>query len=114
MPIYYLGSGLRPRLLLLGIHPGLLARSDHYLSDETTFNLAPFLGALAAERLRDAKDEFMVFMGIVLNAAFPNRTRISHSSRVAAIEAKRRMLPGLAWGPTRSTRPTLTPGPFTC
>jgi len=86
-----LGSGLRPRLLVLGIHPSLLARGDHYLSDDVTFDAAPFLAALAGPRLRDAKDEFMVFMGIFLNGAFPNRTRISHSSRVAAIEAKRRV-----------------------
>ena len=86
-----LGSGLRPRLLVLGIHPSLLARSDHYLSDEVSFNAAPFLAALAGRRLRDAKDEFMVFLGVFLNRAFPNRTRISHGSRVAAIDVKRRV-----------------------
>jgi hypothetical protein len=86
-----LDSGLRPRLLVLGIHPSLLARSDHYLSDDVTFNAAPVLAAFRERRLRDAKDEFMVYMGGFLNVAFPNRTRISHSSRVAVIKAKRQI-----------------------
>jgi hypothetical protein len=93
-----LGSGLRPRLLLLGIHPSLLARSDHYLSDDRAFDPAPFLTAVAGGRLRDAKDEFMLLMAAPLNAAFPNRTRIGHSSRVFVIEAKRRMFARLGMG----------------
>jgi hypothetical protein len=93
-----LGSGLRPRLLLLGIHPGLLARSDHYLSDDTVIDPSPFLGAVAGGRLRDAKDELMLLMAAPLNAAFPNRTRIGHGSRVFVIEAKRRMFARLGMG----------------
>jgi hypothetical protein len=93
-----LGSGLRPRLFLLGIHPSLLARSDHYLSDETAFDPSPFLRAVAGGRLRDAKDEFMVLMAAPLNAAFPNRTRIGHGSRVFVIETKRRMFARLGMG----------------
>ena len=93
-----LGSGLRPRLLLMGIHPSLLARSDHYLSDEAVFDPSPSLKAVASGRLRDAKDEFMMLMGAPLNAAFPNRTRIGHSSRVFVIAAKRRMFARLGMG----------------
>ena len=94
----FLGSGLRPRLFLLGIHPLLLAKSDHYLSDDTTFDPRPFLKAIADHRVRDAKDEFMSMMAAPLNAAFPSRTRIGHSSRIFVIEAKRRMFARLGMG----------------
>jgi hypothetical protein len=93
-----LGGELRPRLLLLGIHPGLLARSDHYLSDDARLDPKPLLEALAAGRIRDAKDEFLTLMAIPLNAAFPQRTRIGHNSRVLVIAAKRRMFARLGLG----------------
>ncbi len=93
-----LGSGLKPRLLLLGIHPGLLARSDKYLSDDTGFDPGPTLEAVKSRRVRDARDEFLVMMAGPLNAAFPERTRIGHGSRVLVIAAKRRMFERLGMG----------------
>lgn len=93
-----LRSGLRPRTLCLAIHPSLLARSDHYLSDEAAFDPAPVRAAISERRLRDAKDEFFMLMGEVLNAAFPNRTRISHGTRVAAIAIKRDLFARLGLG----------------
>ncbi len=93
-----LGSGLRPRLLLLGIHPGLLARSDDYLSDDEGFDPGPTLQALRSGRVRDARDEFLLMMAGPLNAAFPQRTRIGHTSRVLVIAAKRRMFARLGLG----------------
>ena len=89
------GSGLRPKLLVLGIHPGLLARSDDYLTDPTTLDLALLKGELAAGHLRMAKAELESLSAIPLNLAFPNRTRISHRLRGLVADAKRNLF---AWG----------------
>ncbi len=93
-----LGGGLRPRLLVLGLHPGLLARSDDYLSDDVKFDPSPLRQAVKERRLRDAEDEFLLLMSAPLNAAFPERTRIGHNSRVLVIGAKRRMFARLGMG----------------
>ena len=93
-----LGSGLQPRILVLGIHPSLLARSDHYLSDETRFDLAPLQRALTEGKLRALKTGVETLLTVPMNRAFPNRTRVSHHIRGLAAEAKRHLFAALGLG----------------
>jgi hypothetical protein len=91
-------GGIRPKLLVLGIHPGLLARSDDYLSDRTSIDFTSFRRELAAKHALMAKDELGALSVIPLNWAFPNRTRISNLVRGLASSAKRRMFASLKMG----------------
>ena len=59
---------------------------------------SPLLAGRQGRRLRDAEDEFLLLMSAPLNAAFPERTRIGHGSRVLVIGAKRRMFARLGMG----------------
>jgi hypothetical protein len=93
-----LTSGLRPKLLLLGIHPGSLARSDSYLDDRMTLDTDGFRRELAARHLIQAKEELEDLTVIPVNVAFPNRTRVSNRVRGLASKAKRRMFAALGMG----------------
>jgi hypothetical protein len=93
-----LTSVLHPRLLVLGFHPQMLARSDDYLSDQVRFDVTDLRRALAAGRLRTAQVELETLVVAPLNRAFPNRTRISHHIRGLAAEAKWRMFAALGLG----------------
>ena len=91
-------SALRPGLLVLGLHPGLLARSDDYLSDRMTLDADGFRKELAAKHLIQAKEELESLTVVPVNVAFPNRTRISNRTRGLASLAKRRMFAALEMG----------------
>jgi hypothetical protein len=84
-------SGLSPRILVLGLHPGLLARSDDYLSDRISLDATAFRKELASKHLIAAKEELEALSAIPLNWAFPNRTRISNLTRGLTSSAKRRL-----------------------
>ena len=84
-------SDLRPRLLVLGIHPGLLARSDDYLTDRLSFDTNSLRQELAAKHLIAAKEELEALSAVPLNWAFPNRTRISNLTRGLASSTKRQV-----------------------
>jgi hypothetical protein len=91
-------SGLRPKLLVLGIHPGTLARSDEYLTDRMTLDAEGFRKELADKHLIQAKEEFEALSVVPVNLAFPNRTRVSNRIRGLASTAKRRMFAALKMG----------------
>jgi hypothetical protein len=103
------GSDLRPKLLVLGIHPGLLARSDDYLTDRLTIDTGVLDAELAARHLLLAKKELAALSVVPLNRAFPNRTRISNRVRGLASLAKRRMFAAMGLGLDTLFRPDPDP-----
>lgn len=88
-------SGLRTKLLLLGLHPALLARSETYLSDSTLFDTSAFWREFNLGHLTTAKQELEALTLILLNRIFSERTRISHQARVIASAWKRRLFTAL-------------------
>ncbi len=92
------GSKLHVKLLVLGVHPTLLAHSDHYLSDPTEADARPFWTELEAGNLNAAKDLFAGLMLTPLNRLFRERTRIGHQSRVLTANAKRRLFAAMGLG----------------
>lgn len=91
-------SGLQPKVLILGIHPVLLSRSDDYLSDRTHFDTGALKRELSGKHLLGAKSELMALSVVPIDMAFPNRTRISNRVRGLASAAKRRMFAALGMG----------------
>jgi hypothetical protein len=89
---------LRPRLLILGIHPGLLARSDDYLTDRLALDTRPLTQAIAARQPMTAKAELMALSTVPLNWIYPNRTRISNRLRGLASLARRGLFGSLGLG----------------
>jgi hypothetical protein len=93
-----IGSGLKVKLLVLCLHPTLIARSDHYLSDRTEPDARPFWIEVEAGHLSSAKDQLSALMLVPLNRVFRERTRIGHEARVLISFAKRRMFAAIGLG----------------
>ncbi len=89
-------SSLHTKLLVLGLHPGLLARSDDYLSDRMTLDTEGFRKEVASKHIIQAKEELEALSVVLVNLAFPNRTRVSNQIRGLASKAKRRMFAAIA------------------
>jgi hypothetical protein len=91
-------SRLHVKLLVLAIHPALLARSDDYLSDSTNFDTRAFFAEMEGGNFTTAKLELAALLQVSLNRLYPERTRIGHHSRVIAAEVKRRLFTALGMG----------------
>jgi hypothetical protein len=97
------------KLLVLGLHPALLARSDSYLTDPTSADARDFWRAYEAGHLMSARQELAVLMLVPMNRFFPERTRIGHQSRVLAARVKRRLFAALGLGADSLFAPDLDP-----
>ena len=93
-----LGSGLEPEVIVLGIHPGLLARSDKYLSDSTTFDFTGLKKEFAGRSVRGVQAEVESLASVPVNAAFPNRSRINYALRGVVSDLKRRGFASIGLG----------------
>jgi hypothetical protein len=93
-----IGTELNLKLLVLGLHPTSIARSDHYLSDATKPDASRFWIEWEAGHLTSAKDQLSALMLIPLNRVFPERTRIGHQTRVLVAGAKRRLFTAMGLG----------------
>jgi hypothetical protein len=97
------------KLLVLGLHPALLARSDTYLTDPTVADTRDFWRAYEAGHLMSAREELAALMLAPMNRFFPERTRIGHQSRVLAAKVKRRLFAALGLGADSLYAPDLDP-----
>jgi hypothetical protein len=76
-------AGLRPGVIVLGIHPGLLARTDVYLSDDTSIHATALVRDLRSFHPSLALTDLEHLVLGPLNRAFPNRTRANQRAREA-------------------------------
>jgi hypothetical protein len=102
-------DGPPTKLLVLGLHPSLLARSDSYLTDPTRIDTRDFWRAYEAGHLTSARQELAALMLVPMNRWFPERTRIGHQSRVLAAKLKRSLFAALGLGADSLYAPDVDP-----
>jgi hypothetical protein len=102
-------SRLKIDSVVLGLHPEMLARTDHFLEADTTLDPASARRRIIAEGWRGALNEIDRLFSVVKSHAFPHAVRTNYRVREAAETIRTSMLLRIGMGLESIYRPAPDP-----
>ena len=102
-------SGLKIDTVVLGLHPEMVARTEVFLADATTLDLAGWRQRLAIDGWRGALTEIDLLLAVVKGSLFPCTRRTCYRVREGAEMIRTSLLLRLGMGLKSIYRPTPDP-----